>query len=234
MICTTHNLLKLFTLGKAVRGGYRATNARPRCLSGPAPRQRTSFVQEPLSQAGRSPSARRATPLPSASTLRNSLPPFRLSFPSYHFGVAEAPQRVSILAPGTPGGSNSLQFGTAGKAIFQRFLGNVRMQSAVGVGIRPCPRCGRVGVGHGRCRYTSFDKSRLAEPMSKITPSVRLPAVTSRKFIIQSQEPSNSLVLRIKRCASQSTSRTPTTPPDLRSARHCRSASTGRRKCCRT
>ena len=38
MICTTHNLLKLFALAQADRNGYRATIARPRCLSGRAPR----------------------------------------------------------------------------------------------------------------------------------------------------------------------------------------------------
>jgi hypothetical protein len=83
-------------------------------------------------------------------SLRNSLPPRVLSFPSYHFGVAEAPQRVRILGPSTPVRGNSLQFGTGGKAVFQRFLANVRVQGAVGVGIGPFPRCGPVGVGHGR------------------------------------------------------------------------------------
>ena len=127
---------------------------------------------------------------------------FALSFPSHYLGVAEAPQCVWILAPSMPGRSNSLQLGTGGKAVFQSFLCNVRVQSAVSVGIRPFARCGRVGVGHGRCRHTSFEKSRLAEPMSKITPSIRLPAVTSREFIINSQEAAKSFILRIKRCAS--------------------------------
>ena len=45
MICTTHNLLKLFTLAKAASGSYRATNARPPCLSGRAPR--LLFALEP-------------------------------------------------------------------------------------------------------------------------------------------------------------------------------------------
>ena len=159
---------------------------------------------------------------------------YRLSFPSHYLGVAEAPQCVWILAPGMPGRSNSLQLGTGGKAVFQSFLCNVRVQRAVSVGIRPFARCGRVGVGHGRCRHTSFEKSRLAEPMSKITPSIRLPAVTSREFIIDSQEAAKSFVLRIKRCASPINITNATTPPDVRSARNRRSASTGRRKCCRT
>jgi len=127
---------------------------------------------------------------------------FTLSFLSYHLGVAEAPQRVWILAPSMPGRGNSLKLGTGGKAVFQSFLGNVRVQGAVSIGIGPFQRCGRVGVGHGRCRHTSFDKSRVAEPISKVTSGVGLPAVTSREFIIKSQEAANSLVFRIKRCAS--------------------------------
>src|SRR4029077_2692929 len=87
---------------------------------------------------------------------------FALSFLSYHLGVAEAPQRVWILAPSTPGRGNSLKIGTGGKVVFQTFLGNGRVQGAVSIGIGPFPRCGRVAVGHGRSRHTSFEKSRLA------------------------------------------------------------------------
>jgi hypothetical protein len=37
MICTAHNLLKLFTLANAAGASYSAINDRPRCLSGRAP-----------------------------------------------------------------------------------------------------------------------------------------------------------------------------------------------------
>jgi hypothetical protein len=139
---------------------------------------------------------------PRAGVLSGLPPISSLSFPRHHFGVSEAPKCVWILAPDTPGTGDCLQFGTGGNAIFQRFLGNVGVQRAVGIGIGPFPRCGRVGVGHGRCCNASFSKSRLAEPMSKMASGVRLPAVTTREFIIESQEAANSLVLRIKRRAS--------------------------------
>jgi hypothetical protein len=137
---------------------------------------------------------------PRAGVLSGLPPISSLSFPRHHFGVSEAPKCVWILAPGTPGTGDCLQFGTGGNAT--GFLGNVGVQRAVGIGVGPFPRCGRVGVGHGRCCNASFSKSRLAEPMSKMASGVRLPAVTTREFIIESQEAANSLVLRIKRRAS--------------------------------
>src|SRR6516162_9503448 len=121
-----------------------------------------------------------------------------LSFPRHHFGLGEAPRRVRMLAPRTPGSSDIFQLRTRGNAIFHRFFRNAGVQCPVGIGIGPFPRCGRIRVGNRRCCNTSFDKTRLAEPMSKMASSVRLAAVATREFIIESQEAAHSLVLRIK------------------------------------
>ena len=44
--------------------------------------------------------------------------------------MGETPQCVWILAPGTPGSGNSLQFGTGGNAVFQRFTaGEIALKS---------------------------------------------------------------------------------------------------------
>src|SRR5262249_37786567 len=102
-----------------------------------------------------------------------------LSFPRHHFGMGEAPQYVWMLAARTPGSSNIFKLKMRGDAIFYRFFCNGGVQCPVGICVGPFPRCGRIRVGHSRCCNMSFDKTRLAEPMSKMASGVRLAAVAT-------------------------------------------------------
>src|SRR5262249_56186477 len=99
-----------------------------------------------------------------------------------------------MATPGAPTIRNSLQLGTVGNTVLQRFRSNIGLQCAVGIRVGPFFCRDRIGIRPGRSRNTDFKKSCFMEPMWKKPPRICFPPVAAGGFIIEGQEAAHPLI----------------------------------------
>src|SRR5262249_55130086 len=103
--------------------------------------------------------------------------------PGQDLRVGEAEEGVGVFAPTTPAGSHAFKIGTAGNAILPRLLRQVGVKRALGVGVGPLARGGRICIRRGGRHDLGFGEARFPAPAPQIASGVRLATVAPCQLI---------------------------------------------------